>query len=193
MDLADGLLVNSNPTYLMENDMRVKMFLPFALLLTPAIVLAQGSDNSVVEWDQIVGVITAPGANNVVAGISGGAGPWSVREGHASANLASGQVSFEVRGLVLNGSNSSGTPGTINSVTGTLVCNPGTGGQTVLDTAEVKLTQQGDAHFRGEINGIPAPCTNPVFLVRIGPSFTVPGAVGRWLATGAVRTGGDAD
>jgi hypothetical protein len=177
----------------MENVMLVKTLLPLALLLTPAIVLAQESDDTVVEWNQIVGVITAPGVNNLVAGISSGAGPWSVREGLARVNLASGQASFEVRGLVLNGSNSSGTPGTINSVTGTLVCNPGTSNQIVRDTAEVRLTQQGDAHFRGEIEGIPAPCANPVFLVRIGPSFSVPGAVGRWLATGAVRTAGSRD
>ena len=173
--------------------MRVKTFLPLALLLTPAIVLAQESSDSFVQWNHIVGVITAPGVNNVVAGISSGAGPWSVQEGHARVDLASGQVSFEVRGLVLNGSNSSGTPGTINTVTGTLVCNPGTGNQVIRDTAEVKLTQQGDAHFRGEINGIPSPCANPVFLLRIGPSFTVPGAVGRWLATGTVRTTSDSD
>jgi hypothetical protein len=107
--------------------MRLKTFLPLALLLTPAIVLAQESSDSVVQWNHIVGVITAPGVNNVVAGISSGAGPWSVQEGHARVDLASGQVSFEVRGLVLNGSNSSGTPGTINTVTGTLVCNSGTG------------------------------------------------------------------
>lgn len=173
--------------------MLVKNLLPLALLLTPAIVLAEQSDASVVEWNSIVGVITAPGVNNAVAGINAGAGPWSVREGLARVNLETGQASFEVRGLVLNGSNSSGTPGPVNSVTGTLVCNPGATDQVVRDTAEVRLSEQGDAHFRGEIGGLPAPCANPVFLVRIGPSFTVPAAVGRWLATGAVRTAGDRD
>lgn len=98
-----------------------------------------------------------------------------------------------MRGLVLNGSNASGTPGPITTVTGTLVCNPGTDAQVVRDTAEVRLSQQGDAHFRGEISGIPGVCANPAFLVRIGPSFPVAGAVGRWLATGAVRTEVDAD
>ncbi|HUI61306.1 MAG TPA: hypothetical protein VLX90_13845 [Steroidobacteraceae bacterium] len=168
--------------------MSVKRYLPLALLLTPAIVLAQESYDSIVQWNQLVGVITAPGVNNPVAGISAGAGPWSVHEGHARVDLTTGQASFEVHGLVLNGTNTSGTPGTIATVTGTLVCNAGTAQQAVRDTAEVKLTQQGDAHFRGEITAIPAPCANPVFLVRIGPSFPVAGAVGRWLATGAVRT-----
>ena len=173
--------------------MRLKTLLPLALLLTPAIVLAEESFDSVVQWNHIVGVITAPGVNNPVAGISAGAGPWSVQEGHARIDLTSGQVSFEVRGLVLNGSNSSGTPGPVSTVTGTVVCNPGTATQVIRDTSEVRLTQQGDTHFRGEVNGIPSPCANPVFLVRIGPSFPVPGAVGRWLATGAVRTTSDSE
>ena len=85
--------------------MLVKNLLPLALLLTPVIVFAQQSDDSVVEWNTIVGLITAPGVNNAVAGINSGAGPWSVREGLARVNLATGQASFEVRGLVLNGSN----------------------------------------------------------------------------------------
>jgi hypothetical protein len=167
--------------------------LPLALVLAPALGLAQEAEDSVVQWSQIVGVITAPGVNNPVAGISAGAGPWSTRSGHASVNLVTGQTSFEVRGLVLNGSNATGTPGPVNSVEGTLVCNPGTNAQVILETTEVRLSPQGDAHFRGEIRGIPAPCASPAFLVRIGPSFPVAGAVGRWLATGADRTAGEAD
>lgn len=173
--------------------MRPKILVVLALLMSPALALAQESSDSVIKWRQVVGVITAPGINNAVAGISSGAGPWSVHEGQARVDLETGQVSFEVRGLVLNGSNSSGTPGTINTVTGTVVCNPGAGDQIVRDTAEVKLTQQGDAHFRGEVYGIPVRCANPLFLVRIGPSFPVAGAVGKWLATGAIRTVGEGD
>ena len=169
----------------------MKKFLSLTLLLAPAVVLAHEPDDLSAQWNQIVGVITAPGVNNPVAGISAGAGPWSVREGHAAVNFTSGEASFEVRGLVLNGSNSSGTPGPVDSVTGTLVCNPGGSAQVVRDTAEVRLSQQGDAHFRGQITGIPAVCADPLFLVRIGPSFRVPAAVGRWLATGAVRTEAD--
>jgi len=167
--------------------MSVKRYLPAALLLAPALVLAQESFDSV-QWNQLVGVITAPGMNNPGGGINAGAGRWSVHEGHARVSLTTGQASFEVHGLVLNGSNSSGTPGPVGTVTGTLVCNAGTADQVIRDTAEVRLTQQGDAHFRGEIAGIPALCANPLFLVRIGPSFPAAGAVGRWLATGAVRT-----
>lgn len=168
--------------------MSVKKYLPAALLLAPALVLAQEPYDSDVQWNQLVGVITAPAVNNPVGGINAGAGPWSVHEGHARVNLTTGQANFEVRGLVLNGSNASGTPGPVGTVVGTLVCNVGAADQVIRDTTEVRLTQQGDAHFRGEIAGIPALCANPAFLVRIGPSFPVAGAVGRWLATGAVRT-----
>jgi hypothetical protein len=167
--------------------------LPLALLLAPTIGLAQESSDSIVQWKHIVGVITAPSINNPVGGIPAGAGPWSVAEGHARVDLSTGQASFEVHGLVLNGSNSSGTPGPVNSVTGTLVCNTGAATQTVRDTTEVRLTAEGNAHFRGEITGIPGVCENPAFLVRIGPSFPVAAAVGRWLATGAVRSTGETD
>jgi hypothetical protein len=116
-----------------------------------------------------------------------------VRSGQAHVNLATGQTSFEVRGLVLNGSNSSGTPGPVNTVVGTLVCNAGTTAQVVRDSAEVRLSTRGDAHFSGEIAGLPAVCASPLFLVRIGPSFPVAGAIGRWLATGAERSSVERD
>lgn len=169
----------------------MKKFLPLALLLAPAVLFAHDADDSVVNWSQIVGEITAPNVDNPVAGISAGTTPWSTRGGHAHVNLSTGEVSFDVDGLVLNGGNASGTTGPITHVTGTLVCNPGMPAQKNLDTAEVKLTQDGNADFHGEIDGIPAPCSNPLFLVRIAPSFGVAGAIGRWLATGAVRTIGD--
>ena len=50
--------------------MRMKGSWPLALLMAPAIVLAQESFDSVVQWSHIVGVITAPGVNNPVAGIN---------------------------------------------------------------------------------------------------------------------------
>ena len=173
--------------------MYMKRFLPLALVLAPTMLFAEQPDEAVVQWKQVVGVITAPNINNPVAGIASGTGPWSVTEGHARVNLVTGQASFEVHGLVLNGSNSSGTPGPVNSVTGTLVCNPGEASQVVLDTQEIRLSAEGDVRFRGEVSGIPGVCANPAFRVRIGPSFPVRGAVGRWLATGAVRSSGEND
>ena len=153
-------------------------------------MFAHDADDALVSWRQIVGVITAPHVDNPVAGISAGTLPWSTREGHAHVNLQTGEIGFEVRGLVLNGGNASGTTGPIRTVTGTLVCNPGTNGRLVLNTAEVNLSSEGNAHFHGQIDGLPNSCAGPLFLVRIGPSFPVAAAVGRWLATGAVRVSG---
>jgi hypothetical protein len=175
----------------MKDESHMKKFLPLALLLAPAVLFANDADDSVVKWQQIVGVITAPNVDNPVAGISSGTLPWSVRAGHARVNLSTGEVSFDVDGLVLNGGDASGTTGPITGVTGTLVCNPGTKVQKALNTPEVKLTVHGDADFYGQISGIPAACANPLFLVRIGPSFGIAGAVGRWIATGAIPTMGD--
>ena len=98
-----------------------KTLLGVLTLLCATSVFAFDNDDSVVRWRSIVGVITAPGVDNPVAGIRAGAGPWSVRSGRAQVNLSNGATFFDVDELVLNGSNSSGTPGPVTAVTGTLV------------------------------------------------------------------------
>ena len=158
------------------------VLLPLTFCATAAFGLDYESSN--VRWNSIVGVITAPGVDNPVGAIHGGAGPWSVRNGRAQVNLSNGITTFNVDGLVLNGGASSGTPGAISAVRGTLVCNTGGAAATILDTAPVTLSVHGDAHFAGEIAGIPASCDNPLFLVRIDSPA---GAAGRWIATGAER------
>jgi hypothetical protein len=157
-------------------------------LLFATSAFAFDSDDAIVRWRDIAGVITAPAVDNPVAGIHAGAGPWSIRSGQAHINLSSGAAFFEVEGLVLNGSNSSGTPGPVTAVTGTLVCNPGTQTQAILDTAAVALNVHGDARFAGHIQNIPSTCANPLFLVRISSPA---GAAGRWIATGTQRFIGD--
>jgi hypothetical protein len=155
-----------------------------SLLLLPVLfgsaLLAQSTDTTV-RWKTIVGVITAPNVDNPVAGISSGTLPWTTTSGSARVNLSEGNVNFDVDGLVLNGG-PSGTTGPINSVVGTLVCNPGTNAQALVDTAAVPLSSRGNADFSGHVSGIPSTCENPLFLIRI-PQFGK-----RWIATGAVRT-----
>ena len=165
-----------------------KTLLGVLTLLCATSVFAFDNDDSIVRWRSIVGVITAPGVDNPVAGIRAGAGPWSVRSGRAHVSLSNGAAFFEVDGLVLNGSNSSGTPGPVSAVTGTLVCNGGTATVAVLDTAAVSLNVHGDAHFAGQIADVPATCNNPVFLIRIAAPAS---AAGRWIATGTDRFIGD--
>jgi hypothetical protein len=156
----------------------MKMYSLLLLALTASAAFAQ--DDSVVRWQRINGVITAPGIDNPVAGISAGAGPWTTTQGSARVNFRSGNVSFFVDGLVLAGGNSVGTPGAVTNVIGTLVCNPGsttTPGQQVLDTPAVPLSAEGNAQFSGTFASIPA-CNKPVFLIRAGT---------RWIAAGAIR------
>ena len=152
------------------------------LALCAASVFAFDFDDSIVRWNSIVGVITAPGVDNPVGGIHSGAGPWSAHSGHVQVNLATGATFFNVEGLVLNGGTSSGTPGRVTSITGTLVCNATSATPTVLDTTAVALNVHGNAHFAGQISGIPATCDGPLFLLRAG---------GHWIATGSQRFIGD--
>jgi len=155
-----------------------------SLAFCASAVLAHDDDNSVVRWRSIVGVITAQGLDNPVGNIHSGTFAWSVESGRAAVNLSSGAASFEVDGLVINGTTFTGTPGPITAVTGTLVCNAGLDTQAVLDTPAVALNGRGDAHFSGHIAGIPANCGNPLFLIRIATPAV---ATGRWIATGADR------
>ncbi len=140
-----------------------------------------GSD---VKWKTIVGVITAPGVDNPVAGISSGAGPWTAIRGKASIDLSNGAAFFEVEGLVMNGGNNTGTPGSVVNVAGTFVCNPGTPNQLVRDTPAVSLSAEGDAIFSGTLGGMPPACANPLFLIRVVPNGAQPT---KWIAAGAVR------
>src|SRR5262249_22202194 len=118
-------------------------------------------DDLFVRWDRIVGVITAPGTSNPVAGIASGGFPWTTTRGRAAVNLTTGDSTFSVEGLVLVGGNASGTPGPVTSVKGTLVCNAGTGSQVVIDTPAVLLDAQGNASFSGDLASVPpSPCAN---------------------------------
>jgi hypothetical protein len=76
---------------------------------------------------------------------------------------------------VLNGGNSTGTPGPVASVIGTLVCNPGTAGEAILDTPAAALSSEGNAELSFKLN-VPTVCDKPAFLIRT--------ASGRWIATG---------
>jgi hypothetical protein len=161
-----------------------KLFAMLFVLLFASMSFADDNGDSIVHWKSLVGVITAPSVDNPVAGISSGTLPWTTAGGRASVNLDTGDASFFVDGLVLNGGNATGTTGPVQQVVGTLVCNPGTTAQAILDTPTVPLDQQGNADFRGSVGTVPFNCANPLFLIRISNPGQPPS---RWLATGAGR------
>ena len=172
-----------------------KLCIALGVMLAAAPAFAQHGNHgnppnaTTVQWQDIVGVITAQGVFNPISdNISSGNFAWSTEGGSARVDLATGATSFDVEGLVLNGTAASGTTGPITAVTGTLVCNPGDPqAEMPIDTDVVPLSARGNASFDGTIAAIPAVCANPLFLVRIA----VPaGAAGRWIATGAVRRTG---
>jgi hypothetical protein len=139
---------------------------------------------TIVSWQTVKGVITAPGVSNPVAGIASGALPWTTTAGAATVDLANGDFSFNVVGLVLIGGNSSGTTDGITNVKGTLVCNATTT-PAVYDTAEATLSATGNAGAKGKFaTAIISPCADPLFLIRV--ATTTP-ATSPWIATGTVR------
>jgi hypothetical protein len=156
----------------------MKRLLLLSLILAAA---AFAQSDTVVRWRAIQGVITAPGIDNPVSQIHSGAGPWTTRSGSARINLQTGEGSFDVEGLVLNGGTSTGTAGAVGAVMGTLVCNAGSPSgsvEAVIDTPTTKLSIDGNASLSFKVN-IPTACNNPLFLIRV-PS-------GRWIATGTMN------
>jgi hypothetical protein len=156
----------------------------FSLILCAG---AFAQNDTVVRWRGMEGDVTAPGVDNPVGQIRSAPGPWTAQGGSARINLATGNGSFEVEGLVLNGGNASGTTGPVTTVVGTLLCNAGSPAGTVeaaLDTPSTNLSTDGNAELSFKIT-VPAVCNNPLFLIRV-PSN------GRWIATGTKRATGEA-
>lgn len=143
--------------------------------------------DQVIRWEMIVGVIQP---NNVVGSgtgaVTGGGQPWVVTDGRASVDLATGDVRFDLEGLVLAGGNSIGTRGTIAQVRGTLVCDTngsaGGGNSVLVNTPLVDLSLQGDANFSGNVGPLPAVCLSEPDI-----AFLVRNSGGAWLAAGVVR------
>lgn len=140
-----------------------------------------------VEWRQIVGIIS-PG-NTVGSGagkVTGGGAPWFASGGSAEANLTTGDVRFHVDGLVLAGGNTIGTPSPVTSVKGTLVCDTtgvlNSGNSTVVDTALVTLSPEGNARFKGNLGTLPLACTSQPSI-----AFLIRTSGGAWIASGMVR------
>jgi len=151
-------------------------------------------ENPVVRWREVVGIIQ-PG--NVVGSgtgaVTGGFLPWVTTGGVARINLDTGQIQFVVKGLVLAGGNPIGTRADITAVKGTLVCDTngsaGGGNSTLVQTAAVPLSLDGDAHFTGSVGSLPAVCSSEpdlAFLIRIAEVNGV-AVNGPWIAFGAVR------
>jgi hypothetical protein len=140
-----------------------------------------------VRWETFVGNIRTGIATGSGTGAVNSAGaPWVTTGGRARVDLASGDIRFEITGLVRADGNDVGTPGTNTQVRGTLVCDTngsaGGGNSVLVPTPLVDLSAQGDAEFAGNVGPLPAAClseTDLAFLIRN------PG--GSWFAAGIVR------
>jgi hypothetical protein len=160
------------------------------------------------RWKTVMGVKQTGDQVGVHSGALFGGAPWETLGGSADVNLKNGNVSFDVKGLILAVGSAFdtesdvhlgltglpiGTTGGITAVNGTLVCNV-TGDQgpnsDSVDTPVTPLDAQGNAHFSGSFSGsVPSDCStntafDDAFLIRIGSG---PFA-GTWIAFGAVLT-----
>ena len=131
-----------------------------ALVFTSA-PWAFADEVNVVKWDQIIGSVSP---FQPIGGIAAVGFPWSVEKGKAWVHLETGQVKFNVKGLVLAGSTPlavAGTIGVTTKVKGTLVCNGlSTATSALVDTPSVPLDTQGNAEFVGNV-AYPLPACSP--------------------------------
>jgi hypothetical protein len=76
-----------------------------------------------VRWESFVGNIRTGAAGTVGSGTGAvlAAAPWVTTGGGARVDLATGDLIFQIHGLVLADTNSVGTPGNYPEVFGTLV------------------------------------------------------------------------
>jgi hypothetical protein len=156
-----------------------------ALLLVAIASPSQADNSGFVRWKKIIGIEKALDVvGNPPNTATGGSEPWSTLDGEVEVNLSDGEVEFDVRGLVLAGGNSIGTPDGVTNVVGTLLCGLKTGETTkVINTKAVPLSAQGNAEFSGSFTSSTAGCsaTDVAFLIR-NASGTFP-----WIGNGAVR------
>ena len=149
-----------------------------------------------VAWQRIVGLQVAGDLVGSGTGTVTGAVPWTTTNGNAEADLDSGNVRFQVEGLVLAVGSAGaltglpiGTTAGVTEIKGTLVCgvNGSVGGNSVLiDTPAVPLNGLGNASFAGNVGSLPAVCdaaSNDAFLIRIVDPVAFADA---WIAFGAV-------
>lgn len=145
---------------------------------------ASADSSDILRWQTINGIVATNTTVGTGAGlVTGGPTPWSTLDGRVNVDLTKGKITFDVRGLVLAGGNSIGTPGAVTQVKGTLVCdtNGSTGDTILVDTPLVDLSEQGDTQFSGKVGALPVVCaTEPdvAFLIRVG--------AGKWIANAAV-------
>jgi hypothetical protein len=173
----------------MEESMRKPLLLMVAavggivLLWRPSAAFGDGGS---VRWKDIIGIVQT--GNIVGSGtgkVTGGLLPWHTTGGRAAVNLATGDLHFTVRGLVLAGGNFIGTRADVAQVRGTLVCDTtgiANGNSTLVDTDLVPLSLQGIARFSGNVGPLPDACLNSPNV-----AFLVRSARGLWIANGSVR------
>jgi len=155
-----------------------------ALLLVAIASPSQADDSGFVRWKKIIGVAQAGNVVGIQNTIMGGGQPWSTLGGEVEVSLSDGGVEFDVRGLVLAGGNSIGTPGPVTNVVGTLLCGLMAGETTaVISTPAVPLSAQGNAEFSGSFSSSTTGCsaTDVAFLLVANA------AGGPWIGNGAVR------
>lgn len=119
---------------------------------------------------------------NVVRGVSPGAGPWRIADLKATVDVE-GRIRVIGRGLLLASGNSIGQNAN-QSVFATLICEAAAPFVRHNTTFSVPLDPNGDFRMDDTLSTVPSECPSPVLLIRNV-------AAGVWFAAGIPKLEGE--
>jgi hypothetical protein len=164
-----------------------KCFLALGMFSSFTFVVSTGSAQTLARFDAGFGVHPVGGINattgapvlNTVRTVPPGGRPWAIDRLRARVRT-DGSITVRGEGLVLAGSDSVGTRGTVTHVAASFSCDPGSAGST---SPAAPLSVGGNFDIRGRLTPPPpVPCASPALLIRNATG----NVLGAWFAGGTL-------
>jgi hypothetical protein len=153
-----------------------------ALIATPAVVAITGcADPRKMMGEDVkeTNLVACPATKSAIGDVPSCGKAWKLASGSAELT-PSGDLTVEVKGLVLNDASTgdaNGTPDGVDGVAAAVVCHGVSGAKVGPQTDVVPLSKQGDAQVKAKVS-VPADCMSPIIVLR----ERYEGKIGGWLA-----------
>ena len=98
-------------------------------------------------------------------GVSPGGAPWVLKRGDVEVKRH-GELTLEVKGLVIPNPPGDGTPGGVTTISASLYCGADADTTAADTTKRVPISRKGGARIRDRSFTVPATCLAPVILVH---------------------------
>jgi hypothetical protein len=98
-------------------------------------------------------------------GVSPGGAPWVLKRGDVELK-SDGELTLQVKGLVIPNPPGDGTPGGVATISASLYCGADADTTAADTTKQVPISRKGDARIRDKSFNVPSTCLAPVILVH---------------------------